>query len=223
MVTNSYALHDGVISHRLSWKIWCNALKISRFGSLSEAAEWMYKLNVLARSMGHHVSHEDRHPIVDQIYELKDELIKYLYQHGYAIEVRESIQDRLCRACGGTGEYWTGAECHRCWGTGVYAQTKLYAFRFRIDGKPYAWHQLQKLVDYPVKLTDAIQEPFRKPRVDDEFLKLEDAWLGVCCVWWSLLLHGTVVDLMLFRHWRIQIAMTINSWKRRLKKIEQEK
>ena len=167
----------------------------------------MYKLNVLARSLSKHVSYEDRHPIVDQIYSLKDELIKYLYQSGYATEVRESFQDRPCRACGGSGEYWTGAECYRCYGTGVYAVTKLYAFRFCVDGKPYAWHQLQKLVDYPVTLTDVDPAPFRTPKVEEEFLKMEDAWLGVCVVWWALFLHGTPIELMLFRHWRLRMAL----------------
>lgn len=182
------------------WKIFWKALKISNYGDLSQAAEWMYKLNVLARSMGQHVHYEDRHPIIDQIYSLKDELIKYLYQSGYATEVRESLQERKCRTCGGSGEYWTGEMCYRCYGSGVYAITKLYAFRFCIDGKPYAWHQLQKLVDYPVTLTDEVQEPFRKPptQVDDEYIKMKDAWLGVCVVWWALLRHGTVADLLLF-------------------------
>lgn len=217
-------IQNQALTDRRAWQIWMSALKASKYGSLSVASEWMYKLNVLARSMGH-VYYEDRHPIVDEIYALKDDLIKYLYQCGYATEVRESIQERKCRTCGGSGEYWTGEECYRCYGTGVYAVTKLYAFRFCIDGKPYAWHQLQKLVDYPVTLTDEITEPFRKPltKIDDEYLKLEDAWLGVCCVWWALLLHGTVTDLVMFRKWRWSVEVKINKLKRWLTQWTWEK
>ena len=211
MITNEVSANRA-ISDRAGWAIWWSALRLSKYGSLGEAAEWMYKLNVLARSLGQHHHYEERHPIVDQIYTLKDELIKYLYQCGYATEVRESIQERKCRTCGGSGEYWTGEMCYRCYGSGVYAITKLYAFRFCIDGKSYAWHQLQKLVDYPVTLTDAESVPFRKPTVQDEFISLQDAWLGVCVVWWALLLHGTVADLLLFSKIKTYIWKVKMKW-----------
>ena len=175
------------------WIIFLRALKASRFGSLTEAGEWMYRLNVFARSLG------GRHPIIDQIYDLKNALIKYLYQRGYAREVKLHFQNRICFGCDGTGEYWTGDDCRRCGGTGIYSSTRLYAFRFKVNGHSYAWHQLEKLIDYPVQLTEAEPSPFVEPlRRDDAILKLEDAWLGCCVVWWTLLLHGRKADLLLF-------------------------
>ncbi len=218
MITNDYPV-TVMLMDRNAWKTWFGALKRSKYGSLSVAAEWMYKLNVLARSLGKHVSYEDRHPIVDQIYTLKDELIKYLYQCGYATEVREAFQNRVCRTCSGTGEYYTGEECHRCDGTGIYDTTWLYAFRFCIDGKSYAWHHLQKLVDYPVTVTDEVREPFRKPALSDEYLTEQDAWLGVCCVWWALLVHGTVTDLLLFRTYRWKYAAMVHGVGARWRKL----
>ena len=171
-------------------RIWLKALKSPQ--SLQDSAEWMYRLNVFARSIG-------RHPIVDQIYELKNEFIRYLYQHGYCTEVKLHLQKRICHACDGTGEHWSGEDCWKCNGTRVYAVTRLLAFRFEIHGTRYAWHQLEKLIDYPVELTPDIEsEPMPELRRDAAILLLSDAWLGCCVVWWCLLFHGRRVDLLLF-------------------------
>lgn len=167
--------------------------------SLAHAAAWMFRLNVTARNIG-------RHPITDQIYELKNEFIKYLYQHGFCTGVKLHSQKRLCRACGGDGVYWNGEECYRCDGTGIYAVTPLYAFQFEIEGKRYAWHQLRKLVDYPVTLSDATPGAYYEP--DDrreDALSLEEAWRGCCVVWLCLRLHGVRSELLLFNTTRIRI------------------
>jgi len=180
----------GGVSISQGLRIWLKALKSPH--SLQDSAEWMYRLNVFARSTG-------RYPIVDQIYDLKNEWIRYLYQHGYCTEVKLHSQKRVCRACDGTGEYWSGEDCWKCNGSGVFTVTHLFAFRFEIRGTHYAWHQLEKLIDYPVELTPDIQsEPMPDLRKDPAILSLSDAWLGCCVVWWCLLWHGRVVVLPLF-------------------------
>lgn len=174
----------------MGWRIWLKALSEPR--SLADAAAWMYRLNVFARTLG-------RHAIVDQIYWLKNDLVQYLYQHGYATEVLLHEQKRFCHSCGGTGVYWTGGDCFKCDGTGVFAVTELYAFRFVVDGHVYKWHQLKKMVDYPITLTNPQSAPFIAPPERDEApLAMDAAWLGCCVVWWFLLGRGMVSRLMLF-------------------------
>jgi len=199
------------VSISKGWLLFGKALITGRVWSVSHAAECMFHLNVTARSMR-------RHPIVDEIYELKNELIKYLYQHGYSYEVKLHSQKRICHSCDGTGVYWTGEDCWKCDGTGVFAVTQLYAFRFDIAGKRYAWHQLRKLVDYPVTLTDAEPGPFVEPTPKEELaLELEEAWLACCAVWWFLLFHGIKADLLLFDATRNRIiGMLKLIWLRRL-------
>lgn len=195
-----------MVSISRGWRLFGQALIKSRFGSIEQAAEWMYKLNVFARSIG-------RHPIVDQIYELKDELIKYLYQHGYSSEVRLHHQKRNCYSCSGTGVYWTGEDCWKCDGTGIFAVTRLYAFRFRVNQHSYSWHQLEKLLDYPVTLTDSTPGPFIEGlRRDEAILSLQEAWLGCCVVWWCLLLHGRLAELLLFESTRNWLTACIEKW-----------
>lgn len=200
------------------WWIFAKALLYGKPWSLSHTAEQMFRLNVTARNLR-------RHPLTDQIYELKNVLIKYLYQHGYCVEVKLHSQKRLCHACDGTGVYYTGEECWKCDGTGIFAVTQLYAFRFDIHGKRYAWHQLRKLVDYPITLTDAQPGPFVEPTPKEELaLKLDEAWLACCAVWWFLLFRGIKADLLLFSRtrldmlwgWRTFIA-PIKDWWRRLR------
>lgn len=182
--------------------------------ALSHTAEQMFRLNVTARNLR-------RHPLTDQIYELKNVLIKYLYQHGYCVEVKLHSQKRICHACNGTGVYYTGEDCWKCDGTGIFAVTQLYAFRFDIHGKRYAWHQLRKLVDYPITLTDAQPGSFVEPTPKDELtLKLDEAWLACCAVWWFLFFHGIKADLSLFSktHLNIHVRMyPITQWWRRLR------
>lgn len=196
-----------MVSISQGWRLFGQALIKSRYGSLEQAAEWMYKLNVFARSL------DSRHPIVDQIYELKNKLIKYLYQHGYSSEVRLHHQKRFCYSCSGTGVYWTGEDCWKCDGTGVFAVTQLYAFRFSVNGHSYSWHQLGKLLDYPVLLTDTTPGPFVEGlRRDDAILSLQEVWLGCCVVWWCLLLHGRLAELLLFESTHYRIKMIIREF-----------
>lgn len=189
------------------WKTFIGAW---RAHSLSQAAEWMYRMNVFARNAG-------RHTITEQIYDLKDELIKYLYQHDYAVEVIRHIQNRECRTCGGSGQYWTGADCFRCHGTGTFSTTALIAFRFVIEGRRYGWHQLEKLIDYPVTLTAPDIGEYKEPARGEAILSMDSAWEGCCAVWWVLFWHGRWTPLLLFpstRAW-LKAKLSIKSGARR--------
>lgn len=194
------------------WWIFAKALFQSKPWSLSHTAELMFHLNVTARNLHHH-------PLTDQIYELKNALIKYLYQHGYCVEVKLHSQKRICHACNGTGVYYTGEDCWKCDGTGIFAVTQLYAFRFDVHGRRYAWHQLRKFVDYPITLTDTQPGPFVEPTPkEDLVLKLDEAWLACCVVWWFLFFHGIRASLLLFNQTRLDILW---SWRMRISPIKQ--
>lgn len=200
------------VSITQGWMLLARALVVSRLGSLPQAAEWMWRLNVFARSAG-------RHSIVDQIYSLKNDLIQYLYQNGYSTEARLHQQKRYCYSCDGTGEYWTGDDCWKCNGTGIFSITKLYAFRFDVSGRRYGWHQLEKLIDYPVELTvHGEPEEVTIGQGNGEPLDLSDAWLGCCVVWWCLLFHGVRSELILFaaaRNWmKIAPRRFLQKWSR---------
>ena len=194
---------NGAISLSKGWMMFLSALIKTRFWSVDDVAEMMFHLNVTARNMR-------RHPITDEIYELKNGLVKYLYQQGYCVEVKLHSQKRICHSCGGDGIYWNGEECYKCDGTGVYAVTQLYAFRFDVHGKRYSWHQLKKLVDYPIELTHAEPGAFVEPTPKEDLsLKLDEAWLGCSMVYWFLRLHGIRSNLLLFSRTRNHIRWAL--------------
>jgi hypothetical protein len=107
----------------------------------------------------------------EEIYQLKNELITLLYEHGYCIECRVHVAhlpEQQCRACKGTGEWndsdWDTDEvtcvgvCDRCGGSGIYRSAKtlrFVAFRFEVDGQTYAWHQPDYLVTFSYQVTAA--------------------------------------------------------------------
>lgn len=122
-----------------------------------------------------------------EIYTLKNNLIRMLYNSGYCTHVALHKQTLICHGCGGTGEYRSfgdgDMEWSRCYGTGIYAINKLHYFEFNIDGKIYKWHQPSKLVDWPVdipaedkyKELDSVK-PIKK-LIDDD--KLADLYIYV--------------------------------------------
>lgn len=191
-----------MVNISMGWRLFCRALPVSRYGSVAEAAEWMYRLNVFARSI-------KRHVIIDQIYILKNDLIRYLYQHGYCTEV--TIQSQTF-PCWGTWGSECDEDCQKCGGTGIFRTVELYAFRFLVDGVKYAWHQPAKLIDFEVDITDPQSTEFTAPRKDEAILSMEDAWLGCCVVWWSLFLRGTRSDLVLWRatsaYWMTKVGIS---------------
>jgi hypothetical protein len=125
------------------------------FGLL-QACEAMFQINVLCRAK--------KNPYHDLSYELKNELIRLLYEHGYCIEAQLHHQDFPCWSCGGTGEYYRGVTCYKCDGTGVYRRIWHYAFRFQVGDRRFSWHQPKHMVDYPVE-TKTDTRPYHDPQL----------------------------------------------------------
>ena len=117
--------------------------------SLLQICEDAWALNVLAREK------RLRKVAPRGFYCCKNELIKYLYTHGYCREVLEHVQKFECWNCDGDG-------CYRC-DNGVYKRIYLYAFKFLVGGRCFKWHQPQSLVDYPVELTDPAPTVYDTP------------------------------------------------------------
>jgi hypothetical protein len=88
----------------------------------------------------------------DEIYELKTELLRMLYQNNYATGVVKHAFQRpglICWGCNGEG-------CDRCDSTGFYRDPDtlhFVLFRFEINGHPFSWHQPEYLVTWPVTFT----------------------------------------------------------------------
>lgn len=178
------------------WRLFIKAFSSSMRGDVGLAAEWMYRLNVFARSVG-------RVPVSEQIYDIKNVLIKYLYQNGYATEVKMHKQEF---ECWGSYMYGCGKDCEKCGGTGVYRTVKLYSFRFLVKGVHYSWHQPFSLVDYTVVTFsndsgDEDEKIFDSSTLkrDEAILNVHDAWFGCCVIWWTLAFRGVNAPLILWR------------------------
>jgi hypothetical protein len=146
--------------------------------SLVSICDDAFALNILTR--------EKRLKLMNYraFYMLKNELIKYLYQHGYCVEVLEHMQQLECWTCEGEG-------CARCDDTGIYRTIYLYAFIFRVQGKLFKWHQLQNKCDYAVTLTDATQRPYDAPPSRDivQMTERSEIW-AFLRLWFGLWLCG---------------------------------
>lgn len=106
------------------------------------AAESMFRLNRAAKGGWSESS----------TYEMKNHLVRILYQKGYCTRVLMAVQTLECWHTRGYMEGWTD-HCPKCNGTGVYARHELYHFTFLVGGVRYTWHQPSRLVDWPVTLT----------------------------------------------------------------------
>lgn len=78
-------------------------------------------------------------------------------------------------------------------------------------------------MDYPIVLTSAEPGPFAEPTPKEELaLKLDDAWLACCAVWWFLFFRGITAELLLFKitrfrmrwGWHARIAPITQWWRR---------
>ena len=173
--------------------------------SLSSMCRDAFCLNVIVREK------RMKRQSVDGFYRLKNELIRYLYQHGHAVEVLEHIQERECWTCGGNG-------CPRCNDTGIYAKTKLYAFTFKVGGRRYKWHQVARLVNYPVTVTDPVPAMYNEPvsRGDVEMNERQEFW-AVFRLWFGLLVRGCDVPkkiriIAILPIWAQTIVRRIAAW-----------
>lgn len=142
-----------------------------------------FDLNVLTRE------HRLQTIFFRDFYELKSQLIKYLYQHNHSIEVVEHKQEYPCWTCNREG-------CSRCEGTGIHHTAILYAFLFDVRGRKFKWHQPQHRVDYPIKITGPVLKPYDAPSSKPYVQMTPRRELLVFLrLWLSLYLHGCVPSM----------------------------
>ncbi len=141
--------------------------------ALLPACEAMFNLNRYAK-------HESCRS-GEEIYALKNQLVKLLYEHGACIEclAHERTQaEKECFGCKGTGERWSGEECERCDGTGVYREARILrdiAFKFMVCGRVFAWHQPESLVNFPYEVSAVEQGcPAEEKPLEMSLVKMRD-------------------------------------------------
>jgi hypothetical protein len=121
--------------------------------ALPDACEVLFNLNRHAK----HDSCSDANRA--DIYDLKSEMVRLLYQHGYCTECFEHYHDlpeKLCFGCYGTGTDHNWESCRRCNGSGVFKQATtvmFVCFRFVVGGKSYCWHQPEDAVNFQFETT----------------------------------------------------------------------
>jgi len=123
----------------LKYKSWRDALPA--------ACASMFNLN---RYAAHDSCSRDNR---DDIYSLKNDFVRLLYQQGACIECVEHERELPAQYCFGCDEGITdwGDECPRCDGTGIYRQSRTVVdvlFVFVVHGERYAWHQPERFVDW---------------------------------------------------------------------------
>jgi len=97
----------------------------------------------------------------EEIYSIKNEIIKFLYNNHYCIRVTEDFEEKFyheleCRNCHGWG-------CEECDYSGIYSEERnerimYYCFYFSVNNVTYCWHQLQQYVYYHVEVSTNISE-----------------------------------------------------------------
>jgi len=121
---------------------------------LPEVAKGLFNLNRYSKHNS--CSRENR----EEIYEMKNGIIHYLYKNGYCFECYEhNIHGvpAICNSCGGSGIYQKKWECYSCFGTGRIHDVKIdlyyVVFRFNIEGTIYTWHQPEHTIHFIYKTT----------------------------------------------------------------------
>lgn len=100
----------------------------------------------------------------EEIYNLKTQLIRVLYQSGLAERVQihtRQLSARACRRCDGDGYDWGTEECPRCLGTGMLEdahELRFVEFGFKIGETWYSWHQPEDRVTWEYTVTDQDRE-----------------------------------------------------------------
>jgi hypothetical protein len=114
--------------------------------ALPEAAAMLFSLNRYAK---HRTCAA---PNRVEIYQLKNEFIRLLYERGYCTTAwvhRLTWGEQLCRECGGEGG--ADGDCSHCDGSGVWRSARtveFWCFRFVVAGRPYCWHQPRADVEF---------------------------------------------------------------------------
>jgi hypothetical protein len=130
------------------------------------ACQAMFRLNRYAMLLRRKSAERDR------LYEMKNQMVRLLFDQGRCAACSTDIQELSCRHCqAGISHWWDspwgddwdeaehdphGHSCEWCNGTGVYKTITLYRFVFDVDGRRFVWHQPSALVSWPVNV-DASQ------------------------------------------------------------------
>jgi len=121
--------------------------------ALPEGCALLFDLNRYAKHHSCTRGHKD------EIYALKTDLIKLLYQGGYSVECYLHTTKglpRICFGCDGLGYRYNGHECQRCEGTGTYAEARtleFVVFQFLVGDQHYFWHSPRSHVTFPYRVT----------------------------------------------------------------------
>ena len=132
--------------------------------ALPDACKFLFDLNRYAK----HDSCTGPHR--DEIYGLKGDLVELLYKHGYCTDCylhTTELPAKECWTCDGDGYHWSGEECRKCGGTGIYLPPKtlvFVCFRFAVGGIAYCWHQPKETVLFE----------FRVPSEESTFVLTEE-------------------------------------------------
>ena len=128
----------------------------------------------------------------EMFYEIKNDLVEYLYKFGYCIDARKHIKKFECWNCDGTGkDDWNdGCDCISCNGTGIHHQFILYAFAFRVGKRIWKWNQPYEYVTWPVTLTESAEADYAEPQERNIDIIPEDRKKMVFEMWLCLILLG---------------------------------
>lgn len=114
----------------------------------------------------------------EEIYNLKNKLIKHLYQNDLSSKVylHSKPIDNTCYRCKGTGLFFEDGYltvCYNCDGTGTYTdekERKYYVFEFKINGVQYSWHQPDYIIDFEIReivgseeMNETLVQPLNMP------------------------------------------------------------
>jgi hypothetical protein len=154
--------------------------------TLLSVCEDMFQLNILNRTK------RNLYPRY-LTFQLKNSLVKHLYETGHCTEALLRVQKFECWSCFGTWEHHSGEICFKCGGTGVFREVWHYAFRFEVNGRRFSWHQPKTMVDFPVKLSPGLPEVYTDPELPaKENIELfqRHASLAIWNIAIYLFLHG---------------------------------
>lgn len=121
--------------------------------AFADAAKGLHALNRYAKWRECSLEHRT------EIYDLKNRFVELLYREGHCTACwihQQVLPPKLCRECGGDSPKWTDDWCERCANSGEYLPAKtlhFYCFQFAV-GRGYTWHQPDKLVRFPVSVTE---------------------------------------------------------------------
>jgi hypothetical protein len=158
-------------------------LFVKRFGAprnaLPAACEAMFNLNRYTRHDT--CSHANRTEILD----LKTKLVEFLYKEERFTDRVEKLTRRLpektCFGCDGTGGDWSGEDCDRCGGSGVFAKARnvaSYVFRFTVEGQSYTWMQPDRVMTFQPRVEETKADDGGGPRELETSLTIPRAKLA---------------------------------------------